>query len=49
MTVTIDDIRAAADTIAGHVVRTPVVSAPPWMQLAMAALLLDRGAWTAFC
>jgi threonine dehydratase len=28
MTVTIDDIRAAADTIAGHVVRTPAVSAP---------------------
>jgi threonine dehydratase len=28
MTVTIDDIRAAADTIAGHVVRTPAVTAP---------------------
>jgi threonine dehydratase len=28
MPVTIDDIRAAADTIAGHVVRTPAVSAP---------------------
>jgi threonine dehydratase len=28
MPVTIDDIRAAADTIAGHVVRTPAVAAP---------------------
>jgi threonine dehydratase len=28
MTVTLDDIRAAADTIAGHVVRTPAVAAP---------------------
>ena len=28
MPVTIDDIRTAAETIAGHVVRTPAVSAP---------------------
>ncbi|MGH6831330.1 MAG: pyridoxal-phosphate dependent enzyme, partial [Methylocella sp.] len=27
-TITIDDIRAAAATIAGHVVRTPAISAP---------------------